>query len=72
MKINNNNILKQNWERGHDFIDLSQADIQNIITPFTNQEINSIKLCATGCANTNYILKFIYKLKTDITIKSKN
>ena len=72
MKINNNNILKQNWERGHDFIDLSQADIQNIITPFTNQEINSIKLCATGCANTNYILEFTDKSKLMLRIYTRD
>ena len=70
--MSNTNILKQNWERGHDFIDLSQADIQNIITPFTNQEINSIKLCATGCANTNYILEFTDKSKLMLRIYTRD
>jgi len=53
-----NDILKINWERGSDFIELSKCKIQNLITPFTKQKIKRSTLLTTGCANTNYLIQF--------------
>src|SRR5437763_1521897 len=51
-------ILKSHWERFKAHVDLDIATATQLLTPYTNHNIDELVLLSEGCANTNYKVTF--------------
>lgn len=47
-------MLKLNWERRSEHVDLDVEVAQRLIAPYSSQKIKDMGLMSVGCANTNY------------------
>jgi len=54
----NRNILKTQWERRHQHVELSRSEIEALVSPFINEKIHQISFLSDGCINTNYKISF--------------
>lgn len=54
----NDPILKIQWERYEEPVNLGLAELQFLIKPYISDEITAINLMREGCANTNYKISF--------------
>lgn len=56
--MENKSILKKNWERRSASLILSEEEIEQAISSYSNQPIASCQLLSDGCANSNYKVIF--------------
>lgn len=52
------NILKQQWERFTDRVELDVSTVQQLVAQYTGEPVKDITLLSEGCANTSYRVNF--------------
>lgn len=62
-------ILKVNWERFQDHIDLDLRKAEEMLLPFTDAAIDELTLFAEGCSNSNYKVTFQDKSIKPVVIR---
>lgn len=56
-------ILKSHWERTKEHFSLTHIVAQELVSPWTLEQIEELKLLSEGCGNTNYKITFKKNLK---------